>query len=86
MRAAKERKRLANAIAMREYGVIIFQGEMFSGVTHRIRCLTDDAAPRLWLEIDGRIHRPVTYRGLLRLLARRLTNSTKKGLTDDQDE
>lgn len=71
MRAAKERKRLERAVAMREIGVILFDGEMFGG-KHRIRCLTDDIAPVLWLEIDGQLHRPRSYRGVLRTIAKRL--------------
>lgn len=72
MRAAKERKRLENAVAMREIGIIIFGGDAFGG-KHRIRLMTDDIAPCLWIEIDGEIHRPWSYRGVLRMLARRLT-------------
>lgn len=74
MRAAKEHKRLENAVAMRECGIILFDGESFGG-KHRIRLLTDDIAPVLWLEIDGHIHRPRSYRGVLRLLAMRISHS-----------
>ena len=76
MRAAKERKRISHAVELREMGVILFHGEMFGGVTHRIRCLSDGVAPCLWLEIDGLIHRPRTYRGVLRMLTRRLAHTS----------
>lgn len=72
MRAAKERNRIENATAMRECGIILFGGEAFGG-KHRIRLLTDDASPVLWLEVDGHLHRPRSYRGVLRTIARRLS-------------
>lgn len=72
--AAKERKRMADAVAAKEVGVIVFTGQMFGGVTHRIRCLHRDGDRVLLLEIDGRPVRPRSYRGVLRLLAKRLTN------------
>ena len=46
---------------------------MFGGVTHRIRCLYRDGDPVLLLEIDGNPVRPRTYRGVLRMIAKRLT-------------
>jgi predicted GIY-YIG superfamily endonuclease len=76
MRVSKERKRLANKKPLAEAGFIEFTGEQFDDGRGKIwRCLTDDTTPAVWLEIDGHIHRPRSYRGVLRLLARRLTST-----------
>lgn len=73
MRAAKERKRLAQVRDALEVGRVTFVGPMFGGV-HTIRCLDAEDEMRLWIEIDGLAHRPRTWRGLVRLVCRRLIN------------
>ena len=69
---ARERKRMAEATAATVVGVVRFSGTMFGG-DHEILCLNRDGEKHIMLDIDGRPHKPTTYRGMLRLLARRLT-------------
>ena len=71
MRAAKERKRLAQVQEAREVGRVTFSGPMFGG-EHVIRCLDVGDEMRLWIEIDGRQHRPRTWRGVMRMVCRRI--------------
>lgn len=71
MRAAKERRRLEQAAAAVEVGVVQFSGPAFGG-PHVLRALHRDGDGHLLVEIDGRAHRPRTLRGLVRVLARRL--------------
>lgn len=71
MRVAKERKRLAEADAAIEVGMIQFSGLMFGG-EHILRCLSRSEKNHLLIEIDGRPHKPRTLRGLLALIAKRL--------------
>ena len=73
MRQAKERKRMDAAECAEECGNIQFSGQMFGG-PHSIRCLVSGENTIL-LEIDGAPYKPTTYRGLCRLLARRLSSS-----------
>lgn len=69
---ARERKRIAEAQAATVVGVVRFSGSMFGG-DHEILCLNRDGEKHIMLDIDGLPHKPTTYRGMLRLLARRLT-------------
>ena len=57
--------------------MVVFQGPMFGGVTHRMRLLNRDGEKHLLVEFDGQCAKPQTYRGVLRMLARRLTTATK---------
>lgn len=74
---ARERKRMAEATAATVVGVVKFSGTMFGG-DHEILCLNRDGEKHIMLDIDGRPHRPTTYRGVLRLLARRLVRNGKQ--------
>jgi len=67
MRAAKERKRLAEAKAMRDVGGFVTDGCLGS---HAVRLLayTEDA-PYLAIMVDGQARRPRTYRGIMRCMA-----------------
>jgi len=71
MRAAKERKRIAESVTATECGRILFDGPMFGG-PHFLRCLSDSDERVVRLEIDGNLYKPKSYRGVLRLLARRI--------------
>lgn len=71
--AAKRAKIIRVAVAADEVGVVVFAGPMFGGMTHRLRLLNQAGERHLLLEFDGVPAKPRTYRGVLRLLARRLT-------------
>jgi hypothetical protein len=71
---ARERKRLEAACEAREVGRIVFSGQMFGG-EHSIRCLDAGNETQLWVEIDGQAHRPRTWRGLMRVICKRLGRS-----------
>ena len=70
--AAKRAKIIANAVEATEVGMVIFSGTCFGGVVHRMRLLNEDGEKHLLVEFDGVPSKPQTYRGMLRLLARRL--------------
>lgn len=72
---ARERNRMAQSSAAIEVGRICFSGTMFGG-NHVIRCLHRDGDQMLLLDIDDRPFKPETYRGVLRLLSRRLVRSS----------
>lgn len=74
--AARERKRLAHVQEAREVGYIEFCGPMFGG-RHTIRCLAAGDEARLWIEIDGQAHRPRTWRGLMRMVCKRMMRTLK---------
>jgi len=69
--AARERKRLSDVREAKEVGFVVFIGQMFGG-EHIIRCLDAGDETRLWIEIDGQAHRPLSWRGLLRLICKRI--------------
>ena len=73
--AAKERKRLAAAVAAVEVGHIDFRGPMFGGL-HTLRCLHRDGDRQLLIEIDGKPARPRSALGLRRLIAERIMRET----------
>ena len=73
---ARERKRIAEAQEATVVGVVKFSGTMFGG-DHEILCLNRDGEKHIMLDIDGGPHKPTTYRGMLRLLARRLVKCRK---------
>ena len=68
---AKARKRMAEAETAVEVGLIRFSGPMLG--EHVIRCLHRDGDRQVMLDVDGVPFRPATVRGVLRVLARRLT-------------
>ena len=70
--AAKREKIIANTSAAVVIGVVKFSGSMFGG-DHEVLCLNRDGEKYIMLEIDGVPFRPTTYRGVLRLIAERLT-------------
>ena len=68
---ARERKRLAAVREAVEVGRVIFTGAMFGG-EHVIRCLDVGDERVLCVEIDGRAQRPKTWRGLMRMVCKRI--------------
>jgi hypothetical protein len=68
---ARERKRLARAQEAREVGQVTFSGPMFGG-EHVIRCLDAGNENRLLVEVDGQAHRPRSWRGLMRVVCKRI--------------
>lgn len=68
---ARERKRLAAVQEAREVGRVMFFGPMFGG-EHILRCLDAGDETRLWIEVDGRAHRPRSWRGLMRVVCKRI--------------
>lgn len=68
---ARERKRLAAVTEAREVGKVAFFGPMFSGV-HILRCLDMGDETRLWIEVDGRAYRLRSWRGLMRVVCKRV--------------
>jgi hypothetical protein len=76
MRAIKERKRLTAAQAAVCVGIVVFDGAMFGG-KHTLRCWDFGDERMVWIEIDGQHHKPRSWRGVLRLIAKRLTNSRR---------
>ena len=74
MRAAKERLRLERTQDAECVGTVVFDGPMFDG-KHEIRCLAADwfSDRHVMIEIDGKASSARTERGVLGLLARRLT-------------
>jgi len=73
--AARERKRIAAVLEAREVGRVTFSGQMFGG-EHLIRCLDAGDETRLWIEVDGRAHRARTWRGLVRVICKRIVGRT----------
>ena len=73
MRAAKERKRQAEACAAECVGTITFDGRLFGG-RHVMRCLyrCGYSETHVMIEIDGVAFRPLTAGGLRRIIARRV--------------
>lgn len=71
MRVAKERLRMERAVAAVEAGRVTFEGPCFGG-RHVIRYLDAGDESRLWLEVDGKPVRPRTWRGLMRLVVKRV--------------
>lgn len=71
MRAAKEKKRLAEAERADWCGAVLFVGPMFGG-GHWLDLRARGEERRLLVEIDGQPFRPLTARGLRGLLAKRL--------------
>lgn len=69
--AAKERKRLARTSEAIEIGKIEFNGKMFGG-QHLIRCMARDGEDCLLLEIDGDAASARTWRGLMRMICKRI--------------
>jgi hypothetical protein len=68
---ARERKRLAAVREAREVGKVVFFGPMFGGV-HTLRCLDAGNETRLWIEVDRTAHRPRTWKGLMRVICKRI--------------
>jgi len=68
---ARERNRMARSMEAVEVGRIDFSGKMFGH--HCILCLHRDGDTSMMLNIDGIPFKPKTYRGVLKLLAKRLT-------------
>lgn len=73
MRAAKERKRSAEAAAVEvvEVGVVRFSGPAFGG-EHVLRLRHRTGANAILVECDGRELRPRTQRGFVAMLGRNL--------------
>jgi hypothetical protein len=73
MRAARERKRLERVQAAICVGTVTFDGPMFGG-RHEVRCLFSDgySETKLMLEVDDRAYAPRTWRGVVKLIAKRL--------------
>jgi hypothetical protein len=71
MRAAKERLRMARAGEAREVGRVTFAGPRFGG-EHVVRCLDAGDFAHLWVEVDGKAHWAKTWRGVMRLVCRRM--------------
>ena len=73
MRAAKERKRQAEACDAEHVGTVIFDGPLFGG-RHVMRCLyrCGYSETHLMVEIDGVAFKPLTRRGIDRIIARRI--------------
>ncbi len=69
--AAQKRKRIAESESSTECGRIVFSGLMFGG-GHVICLLVSGDDHYLRTEIDGIPYRPLTERGLRKLLARRI--------------
>ena len=62
---------MAAVLEAREVGRVFFSGPMFGG-EHTLRCLDAGDEARLWFEIDGRAHRPRSWRGLMRIICKRI--------------
>ena len=69
--AAKAQKRISEAIVAQEVGTVVFDGAAFGG-QHRIRSFQRGDDDYLLIEIDGKVHKPRTLRGLVRIICRRL--------------
>jgi len=69
---AKRAKIIASAVAATEVGKVVFSGTVFGGVVHRMRLLNRDGEKHLLVEFDGVPAKPQTYRGMLRMIARRI--------------
>jgi hypothetical protein len=67
----RERKRLAAIQEAKEVGKVVFSGKMFGG-EHVIRCLDVGDENRIWIEVDGRAHRTWTWKGLMRVVCKRI--------------
>lgn len=76
MRSAKDRKRLAQAQSVQEVGQIVFSGLMFGG-EHTLRCLDAGDGTHLLIEIDGQAHKPKSWRGVMRMVCKRLTKNER---------
>lgn len=74
MREAKERKRLALAVASVPcvIGVVTFDGAAFGG-THVVRFVGRSDRPAVDVEVDGRVTCVKTWRGARALVLRRLS-------------
>ena len=57
--------------AAEEVGTIIFNGPCFGG-EHTLRLLHRDGEAKLLLEVDGKAFRPLTRRGIRKILAERI--------------
>lgn len=77
MRAAKERLRLALAVAAQEtvVGVVTFEGAAFGG-THVVRFVSRSDRPTVDVEVDGRVTCVKTPRGARALVLRRIAQTT----------
>lgn len=62
---------MAQVHEAREVGRVAFSGPMFGG-EHTIRCLDAGDESRLWIEIDGRAYRSRTWRGVMRMVVKRM--------------
>jgi hypothetical protein len=73
MREAKERRRLALAVAVQPnvIAVVTFDGELFNG-THVVRFIGRADRPVVDVEVDGRVTCVKTPRGARALLLRRM--------------
>lgn len=71
---ARERKRLAAVSEAREIGRVTFSGPMFRG-EHVVRCLDVGDESRVWVEVDGQAHRARTWRGVMRVVCKRIGRS-----------
>lgn len=71
MRRAKARKMAERTGSMDEVGRILFDGPMFGG-EHEIKCMANGDPSHIWLMIDGVGYRRSTWKGVSRLLAKRL--------------
>lgn len=71
MRAAKERKRIEDAANDVEVGTIIFNGPMFNG-RHILTLFARDGEKHLFPTVDSRPFKPVTIKGLRRMIAERI--------------
>lgn len=66
MRAAKERKRMADAVSLQEVGGFVTWGNL--GM-HDVRLLAYPDGERLAVAVDGRHKQARTFRGVLRCVA-----------------
>lgn len=82
MREAKERKRLAEAVALEPYvcGVVTFEGPAFGG-THCVRFVSAGDARHVRIEVDGIMTCVKTVRGARALVSRRIGNTGRTGRT-----
>lgn len=71
MREAKARKRRETAATDIEVGTIIFNGPMFNG-RHIMTLFARAGEPHLFPTVDSKPFRPVTIRGLRRMIAKRI--------------
>jgi hypothetical protein len=79
MREAKERKRLAMAVAVERnvIAAVTFEGPMFGG-THVVRFVGHEDRPVVDVEVDGRVTCVKTPRGARALVMRRIAREVRE--------